>query len=67
MALKFVVCGILKEMKLRNNAAIAVIFGANLLVVQSGVRIVGAGHVDPSAIVLTPGQITTLSPRDGSG
>jgi hypothetical protein len=47
-------------MKLRNTALIAVL-GANLLVGQSGVSIVGAGYVGPSAIILAPRQITTLS------
>ncbi len=43
---------------------IALLVGASLLVAQSGVSIVGAGYVDPAAIILAPGQITTLFLRD---
>src|SRR5882762_3557595 len=56
---------ILKEMNLRNTFVFLVLLvGAGPLPAQSGVSVVGAGYVDPSAIILAPGQITTLFLRD---
>lgn len=47
-------------MKTHIAVFLVMLFGASILVAQSGASVVGAGYTDPSHIAIAPGQVITL-------
>ncbi len=42
------------------TASLVMVFGARVLAAQSGITVIGSGYINPSTVVIAPGQITTI-------